>query len=485
MKNILELEEVFTKNDINKNIESSPPENEEVRIPSIWVFEAYTPSTIENFHAGTTKFGWPSHNITSSSDFQATIDKYRSSFLGSCRLNIGIIVDEKCNKKWSRCKKAPLPEGIEYVYISVHQNLPSTTIVCYQFVFTEEFSKEINDPLNKEYHSYTEPTEKGYIVHDVENQKIKAVVTERASLKSLCESWVKTHFPGFFSSGILENCFPTCELITFSKFEPKEEITSNKWGSYTSILDVVDSFDIYTCDDIPNLFLKSKTHRDVVDKYNLVIFGNYNQLRCAEEQKMYGDDEDWGLQMRLHYLDETFTCWVYQMIIVGYERSIGFLRDSYGNIGDLSSKKSVDALNHLDLKHLMLKKDGAPYVLELADYARQKSHFLHNVYDFKPFHEKRLSHKSFSENIRSSLLYSCKKLQSQFHLIENTANSCREIANILSERQLAKTNNSLQKVMAVMTLVMLVLTVVTTISSFEEIKLSLKAISEIIINIFT
>ncbi|MBL0379358.1 MAG: hypothetical protein JKP90_06740 [Desulfofustis sp. PB-SRB1] len=90
----IELEDYLEKRDFEANEKTTPPIDEKVKIPALWAFEVYTPSFIESFHKGISKFGWEEDVWSINSDFQHSLDELRSRGSGSGWLNLGYIVNE-------------------------------------------------------------------------------------------------------------------------------------------------------------------------------------------------------------------------------------------------------------------------------------------------------------------------------------------------------------------------------------------------------
>lgn len=91
---------------------TSLPPGEKVRIPSIWVFEAYTPSLIGNLQDGVDKLGWAGSETLMNPDFPDAISDMRSTRLAGGWLNLGYIVPVNDKQYLGPLRHAPIPPGI-------------------------------------------------------------------------------------------------------------------------------------------------------------------------------------------------------------------------------------------------------------------------------------------------------------------------------------------------------------------------------------
>ena len=472
--------EYHIKYDKKKNEESTPPVDEKIKILSIWVFETYTPSNIENFHRGVEKLGWEKQFWSINSDFQDKIDDMRFQSFASGWLNLGFVVDKSQTNAWPGTKKADLPDGISHLKLTILQYLPSTTILACQFILSDNLSSSIEETLRDNYKSYNEPTRSGYLTHDVINQKREAVTLIRTYLKDLCSSWIKSNFPGLFSSGELDGHFPTSELLTFEKFDPSVEGNNKQHDNYLSILNLAHNFDTWQCDQLENIYMRPREDRDSIDKFNIVLFCNVNKALTNQDISHYGDNQQSRLIAYLSYLNPTFGVWVLSVIANTYDRSLAIMRDSFGEVGDLDSSYSFKKLINLERTFLNIKRNTIPFVYELKEHCKYKRHFLHDVYEFKAVHEMQQKSPPLFESLRRNLLALSKHLESNTNSVESTAKACRQIASVNSSNRLAKTNISLQKSMSWMTLIMLILTAIAALSSIDKMKQIVTSLKQVI-----
>jgi len=460
-----------SKHDSQKNTETSPPQDENIRTPALWAFEVYTPSYIANFHEGVRKLGWTQDDWSVSSDFQDTLHNLRSRASGSGWINLGYIFDETKKGCWPGTKKAKLPDGIKAIKASILQFLPSTTILACQFVFTDELANSVENPLREIYSTYKEKTKNGYRIIDVPHQKKEAVVLVREYLKNLCTCWFTENFPGLFSAGYLDGDFPVCELVTFEKHTPYQKVDAKNHDNFLSVLDLSHDFDAWQSDELEGMFLQHAEGRNNNNKtHNLVLSGNINEMLSNKDMKGYGKTTEDKILNYLNYLDRTLGIWVLFVIARTFERRFTKLRDAYGefDIDDPNNNPSI--LMNLDRQILDIQKNTTPFIYELKDFCEHERFFMHDVFEFKAVHEMRKKDDGLFSSIRKRLIFYAELLDRNEKLLRSTADANRQIVTIKASSYLAQTNIGLQKRMNWMTLVILLLTIVTTFSAIIEIK---------------
>jgi hypothetical protein len=219
-----DLSYYHNERDAKDNNSTTPPSEEKVRVPSIWAFEVYTPSTISNLYIGIKNLELSNSMLGIDSHHEDSIRNLRFRAFGGGWINVGTIYDESV-KTFIPATKTKLPKGILSIRFSVLQNMPSITILICQFIFDEETANSLNVPLSRNFTTYTEKIKTGLrIVINVPHQKKKQTEITRAYLRSLCTSWIAKNMPGYFSLKSLQNLLPTCELILLNKHNPMDKI---------------------------------------------------------------------------------------------------------------------------------------------------------------------------------------------------------------------------------------------------------------------
>jgi len=76
------LDYYHNEKDPKTNAETTPPDEEKIRIPAVWAFEAFPPAYIENFHQSINRLGWANEKIDALDDFQDTLHDMRHRVAG-------------------------------------------------------------------------------------------------------------------------------------------------------------------------------------------------------------------------------------------------------------------------------------------------------------------------------------------------------------------------------------------------------------------
>jgi hypothetical protein len=463
------LEYYHKKLDPEKNAQTTPPEEEKIRIPALWAFEVYTPSYIASFHRGVSKLGWSEEEAALSPSFQDSLNRFRYKASGSGWINLGHIVDVSEKTSWPGIRKAELPHGIQSIQASLLQFLPSTTILACQFRFKHDLARSIENPLKDVYSTYKEKAKIGYRVIDVLSQKRHAVAVARAYLKKLCTSWLAYNLPGLFSSGCLGVDFPACEFITFEKHVPFQKIEGKSHDNFLWILDLANDFDAWQSDELEGLFLQWPPSNNY-QMNNLVLAGNINRILTNKDISDFGQTAEGRILNFLSFIDNSLGRWVLLVIATAFEKRITKLRDSYGEAGIdyLYSGSSISL--ELDRQILDIQKNTIPFIHELKGFCEQEWLFMHDVFEFKAINDMRKKGDPLFSSIRRSLLSHADLLDRNERSLRNTADANRQIVAVKSSNYLAQTNIALQKRLNWMTFLLLLLTIVLAVSAIPQMK---------------
>jgi hypothetical protein len=326
--------EYYRERDAKINRETTPDPDEHIRIPVIWVFEAFPPSFIRNLRISSEKLGWNDEERALNPIFPDSIDDMRARFLGGGWLNLGYIVSES-EKYWPMMppRKAPLPEGVKMIRASVLQYIPSTTIFVGQFFMNEDAKASLEQPLNQIYKTYKKPLKGGgYSIEGVEKQKKAAVEGRREFLRRHCTNWIREYMPGLFASGIMGDYFPACELILLAKNNPFIQVGDLPQKSFLGMLglDYNCRYNAWISDNLKGLYLNFvKGGGD--DNGRIVMSGNENEMLDDEKLNMFGEDNrQENIISYTEFLDDTLGLWTLNRIAQSYEKRLGAIRDACG-----------------------------------------------------------------------------------------------------------------------------------------------------------
>ena len=136
-------------------------------------------------------------------------------------LDLGTIRAVGDTRPWPRGDRtASLPMSVHYAHGGLYSFTPSLTCIVICFVFEDSFRNRLDEILRKDRQTFTRPVSRGHEVLDPERQKTEEVRLLRQEYANLAARWFRENLPGVFSSGLLGDQLPTCELLTLHKTEP-------------------------------------------------------------------------------------------------------------------------------------------------------------------------------------------------------------------------------------------------------------------------
>jgi hypothetical protein len=454
--------------DPKDNNSTKLPSEEKVRVPSIWAFEIYTPSTISNLYNGINKLGLSDGIFGIDSDHEDSIRNLRFKASGGGWINLGILYDESI-KMFMPAIKAKLPKGILNISLSVLQNMPSTTILICHFVFDEETADSLNEPLSRNYSTYTEKIKSGIRIINVPHQKKNQTELMRAYLRTLCTSWIAENMPGYFSSKSLQNLFPTCELILLNKHNPIDKIGDEIGDSFLSMLDLDKEYNAWCTDNINGLYLYLSENRKERTN-NIVLSGNVNEMLSNRDLSMFGSKSKEGNILGwFSYFDYTLGILVLSFIAREYEQQLGMFRDKYGSVNIKDISHSIKQMQDIDKQFIEMQSGIIHFSDELKNFCKHKGYFMHEVYEFRRVRKRFEQDLNLFESIRDRLIYLSDLIDLNTKHVMTYADIMRQSISAISSRELATINLKLQKGIYWMTGVLIILTIVLAAPAVKNI----------------
>lgn len=435
---------------------TSPPNDEIVRIPCIWVFEAFPPSFIANLVSSAEKMGWTRDDLLMNRNFIENLENIRSRFSGMGWANLGYIQRES-KTPFERSCSAELPDGVQYIHASLVHFMSSTSILALQFFLDDSLANSIQLPLSEEYSTYKEKIERGWRIHDVGKQKKQAVDAMRMSIRSVCTEWMRNYFPGLFASGMLGDNFPTCEVITFRTGQPYAKVGEKDYKSYLAMLNLHQDTNGWMCHDIQGLFLQLPGSGDQ-ETDRLVMSGNINEMLTDNQlEGFWTVSRESKIISWMEELDQTLGIWALYRTTRNFEKRLAEFRDQYSSVNIENMKQAATRINELDKEFLVLQRSLMPFTQELQSFCNDENIFMHKVYKFQPACERRKSGSELFNSIRLTLLTLSEQLQKYAEVTHTIAQRTAQIIYTLSNFKLARTNIGLQVCIAVMTGILLIL----------------------------
>jgi hypothetical protein len=463
-----DLSYYHNERDLKDSNSTKPPSGEKVRVPSIWAFEIYTPSTISNLYIGIKNLGLSNSLLGIDSHHEDSIKKLRFRSSGSGWINLGMI-SNKSIKKLMSTKSANLPQGITGVRFSVLQNIPSITILICQFFFDEETANSLNEPLSRNYSTYTEKIKLGVRIINVPHQKKKQTDLMRSYLRSLCTSWIAENMPGYFSSKHLQTLFPTCELIVLSKHNPIDKIGDELGNSFLSMLDLGKEYNVWYANNINGLYLYLTENRREQTN-NIVLSGNINEMLSNKDLSIFrSESKEENILGWFSYFDYTLGILVLSFIAREYEQQLGMFRDKYGSVNIKDISYSIRQMQDIDKQFIEMQSGIIHFSDELKNFCKHKGYFMHEVYEFGSV-RKHFDHElNLFESIRDRLIYLSDLIDLNMKHVMSYADIMRQSISAISSRELATINLKLQKGIYWMTGVLIILTIVLAAPAIKSI----------------
>jgi hypothetical protein len=454
------LDYFHKEKDSKVNAETKPPNDEEIRIPTIWVFEVFPPEYIENLYNSIEKLELSASRNNLFGDSQNTIHNMRHRVAGGGWINLGYYLNNKSTNS-SIVDKLELPNEVKSIRASIFQPIPSTTILICQFFLEDTVSNILDKTLRDSYTTYKEKIKNGYTYITVELQKENTINLNLEYLNSICTTWLKKNFLGLYSSNEIDEKHPVSYLITLEKETPFNNNSRNI--DYMSILNLKRKYNVWKSEDLDGIYLQLKDDRNEIRK-RLVLSCNINDVLNNKDISTYGETQESRVVNYLQYLDHTFGTWILDVLLDSYIYKITDLRDAYGKTVIDETKDTINDIRKLDYKVLQIEKNILPFNLEIKNYVEDEKYFLHDIYEFNLIDEKFKDEKLFS-NIRQIIIDKTILLSENEQILRDTAKALRELNTVVSNDKLAKTNIKMQKSMLFLTWVILFFTVVSAVST--------------------
>lgn len=459
--------EFHKKIDPEDNKKTSPPSDEKVRIPSIWVFEVFPPAFIANFYSSVEKLGWAKIELAINHNFPTIIESMRNRSSGGGWLNLGIIARDS-GRLSSIGRKAQLPEGVKFVNASIYQHLPSTTILACQFLLEDNEANSLDHTLRKHFNTFKEKVSSGHLYHTVINQKVAEVKATREHLRKLCTNWMSNYIPGLFASGIGGGTFPTCEFIALKKYSPYEQLGRIPCDSFLSMMNLDHDIDAWQSDEISGLFLQYPDRSD--SKFDrLILTGNISEILTDKKLEGFaGDSREDKILCWMMFLGNTISTWVLYVIAQTYEKQLGIFRDDYSAVDVSKITQAASGVHGLDKRFLDLQKNLIPFAQELKSFCENKQLFMSDIYKFKPIRDDLHNDTEFFNSTRERLLYLSDNLSNNEQQIRTIANRTSQIVSAISNDKLTQTNAKLQKGISWMTWALVIFTLILVVLEIDD-----------------
>lgn len=209
-----EMLERYKRRDAEANPKTRIPDGEELKVHAFWGIELYGPSEIDGLYEALEKLGW-ANDGRRNMGLSEWISRQR--MYGSCGSHsIGVIVRPGEKRFVLKDCECDFPAAFSYLHGEVHQITTSLTAVLIRFLMEEAGVQKYASAVNADAATRFEKVrgQRGYTIVDVQSAKRRAVSDVREHYRALAATWFRVYLPGYFSSNVALDGFPTAELCT-------------------------------------------------------------------------------------------------------------------------------------------------------------------------------------------------------------------------------------------------------------------------------
>ena len=380
--------DAYRKNDPPSNAETTPPEDEHVDLRCMWTVEFYTPSHVDKLVENLKKLGWDQNDFPGRESPASWVRITRQFSEGGNSLDLGTIRAVGDTRPWPRGDRtASLPMSVHYAHGGLYSFTPSLTCIVICFVFEDSFRNRLDEVLRKDRQTFTRPVSRGHEVLDPERQKTEEVRLLRQEYANLAARWFRENLPGVFSSGLLGDQLPTCELLTLHKTEPfpDREVREYTPSGYLRVLDLEFSSSVWRSKDTPSLkFSLERLGQN--PEYRSVFVVRGTEIEGTQLLEPYGGLAGLGTYVDLTYREMIGKLAV-EPLLDGYRWSLNELRDAVtARIRRPSRRRPSHTLQVL-VDNVAYDVDIATVTTDLIASTEEPSSFYRDLARFEPCYE--------------------------------------------------------------------------------------------------
>ena len=396
--------EDYRKNDPTKNAETTPPDDEYVDLPCMWAVEFYTPSHVDKLVDNLKKLGWDENELPGRESPASWVRITRQHSEGGSSLYLGTIRSGDDERSWPpRDRTAPLPMYVRYAGGGIYSLTPSLTCIVIRFMFEDNFRCRLDATLRRRRQTFTRPVSRsGREILDPERQKTDEVRRLRQECANLAARWFRENLPGVFSSGLLGDQLPTCELVTLHKAEPFPDRERGEYApaGYLRVLDLEFSPSVWRSKDTPSL------------KFSLELLGQnpeYHSIFVVKDTEIEGTkllEAYGGLPGLATYVDVAYREMIGKVairpLLNGYSRRLNKLRDTVTTGIRLPSRKRPFHALKVLIDNFAYDVDIAAVTTDLISSTGTPSRFCHSLKRFESCYDWQ-TRGSLAEGFRSTV----------------------------------------------------------------------------------
>jgi hypothetical protein len=458
--------------DEKENSKTEPPLDETVDLRCIWAVEFYMPSQVANLLRGFEKLGWNTDDTTISQISPTRwIQQLRETAHGGGWFNLGPI-SRPGNKNFFHIgRTSPLPPEVEYAIAAMYSMTSSITCIVIGFILDKKYSGRLDESLRRKRQTVLEPlTGGGYRLPGPTSQKVTDIRAIRTELRESAANWFRTHLPGIFASGLLEDEFPTCEFMTLRKARPfpKESERNSEEDEWLRLLDIDRDINAWVADGMLGLKFVWPLLRDEKKRFHAIVAAKEDAFSADELRGYGGGDRSSYVIYVDRRVNGLLSRWALLGVLAGFERHHNKIRDS-AIFRTSQQRKSLRLLGEF-YNNLSQSVDINAMSMELGHFAGRQVSFEQDVEVFRPsnFRFYRNKEITLSQELREQIAGRSKWL-------ENTDRSVRDLlcqySTVLGTRENIRLQNSISRMtwwIVFLTFVIATLTALTVYSAIKS-----------------
>lgn len=401
----------YRARDIEENLETHLPDDEQFCVQSIMAAELYGPNEINNLFAGIHRYNWK--NPAGYDEYGDAAKWLRTSReLGGFggKFWLGHIFRNNDERLSSRKLSGPIPPGIENISLYILPITSSLTCVVATFNLSDLKKNVYSEILNRDARTYYERTSNGGVrVWGVQHLKQKGIREARRHLRDVAATWFKDTIPGIFSSGQLGQQLVTLELLTTKEADPfpKEYGSAPSWMKNVSIESPIQA---WKCDDLEQLKLTWDLWPHEESGVGVAAM-NISQIP-DKKMELYGGRERGAFNyIAEQQLRSVISRHATMHVLHGFLRNLNNARDTIRNYP--ASKKGIEQVLS-QVEDFFVVSLGVPSILgELKEYSSNDRLFSRHISSFsevRPFREEDTPIK-LADSMQKTITYLSRNLQ--------------------------------------------------------------------------
>jgi hypothetical protein len=342
------------------------PVDEEVRLRSIWILEAYPPSSVPGLADSLSSLGWDVPNRYGANGLSA--DKLREARTGRglsfCGLGTMAVAGEYNDLLGYRT--VALPEGFERVHVTGHHPVPSITVLIFQFVLTYDASRELTELFQREDPALKDDLNAWMQRTGPRRRQMEAAVNAvRERQRRACAEWVSSRVPGLFTAS---GGAPFAEFLTLEKGEPL-----GRSGAYTP--GYVQALGLHHTFYASELWGRQGLRLEWPFLYgsagNLLFCGRMNELYDLENP----DGSDSFMERVAEHARDALVLWALYESVRRSTEQIAVLRDRIAGVAAGGPAGTVPALGAVQREFMRLVVDTVPMERELREFCEDTERY--------------------------------------------------------------------------------------------------------------